>query len=135
MSKLTKIESGTVANVRPETVEREGLEALQRERARLMKTIERAEHHLSEMTDKFDVLLREVDAGDWDRVPEARKHAKEMREWMRIALELEVKRESRRRSNEQGERAYALDLQRARSQIGCRMARLRATRCPGSVSE
>ncbi|CUH80172.1 hypothetical protein [Tropicibacter naphthalenivorans] len=73
--------------------------------------------------------------GDPEKKAEANKVLADLRYWLKAARETEIELEAIRRRQAGIEDAYGLDLCKARDEIGCRMARLRACYDQGDLSE
>ena len=72
-------------------------------------------------------------AGDIGSKTEITKLNADLRDWLKIAHEMELRLEKNTSSSRRRNTGYALDLTAARSSIGCRLDRLRRTRCSGCV--
>ena len=77
----------------------------------------------------------ELRDGEGKEAAESKKLLGEIRGWMKVAIETEARIEERCKENQGIVRDYALDFAEARSEIGCRLDRLRRTRCPGRFPE
>ena len=92
--------------------------------------MELLENVLIEFGGELETLKARVRDGDVEAVKDATKVVADIRHWMRLAKEAEAQFDQRRKESAGIEHGYALDLAHARSEIGCRLARLR--RCGGS---
>lgn len=68
---------------------------------------------------------KQVRAGEVVNVNEARKLFSDLRAWLKMAHETEAVSAKRNKKQEGIAKDYRLDLDQARTQIGCSMARLR----------
>lgn len=80
-------------------------------------------------------LALQVDAGNVGPKSEANKVLGDIRDWLKIAHEMELRLEKYDQDRGGGGRTNALDLEEARSTIGCRLDRLRRSCCSGRISE
>lgn len=94
--------------------------------------VQRTLAHLSKMLLMMEAEMME---GDPASIKEAGKLLAEIRNWSRVAMETEARFEERKKQRAGIVNAYALDLDEARTQIGCRLARLRRCCTSGAVSE
>lgn len=87
-----------------------------------------------EVLGEFEATLRDlrqqVRAGEVDTLKDVNKTLAELRAWVRMAKETEAQLAEYARKDAGIAGAYGLDLDRARSEIGCRLARVR--RCCGA---
>ena len=79
-------------------------------------------------------LMAEVDAGKVGPKSEVAKVIGDIRDWLKIAHEMELRLEKSDQGRTGSGRGYALDLEEARSSIGCRLDRLRRSCCSGKIS-
>ena len=91
----------------------------------LQRAIRTVEEQLLSMKDDLEDLNRRVRHGEFDALKDSTKITTEIRQWLRIATEMEAKLAERRKTEEGIVNGYALDLDAARTQIGCRLSRLR----------
>ncbi|PIE14421.1 MAG: hypothetical protein CSA70_01290 [Rhodobacterales bacterium] len=108
--------------------------------SRLAAAIAAVEGQLLEMKEDLEELHHQVRMGKLGRLKDAQKTTAEIRQWLKIALETEVRLEQRRakenaRSVRDNGSVGDIDLDAARTSIGCRLDRLRRTRCPGCIPE
>ena len=92
---------------------------------RLEKQISRIEASLESFLAEIEDLQLKVRAGEVDNVNEARKLFSDLRTWLKLAHETEMLSAQSRKKDQGIAYDYGLDLAEARSQIGCRLARLR----------
>jgi hypothetical protein len=78
-------------------------------------------------------LEARVDAGEVGQKSEATKILGDIRDWLKIAHEMEMRLEKQNHDSGKDIRDHALDLGEARTTIGCRLDRLRRSGCPGCV--
>ncbi|MEM9580188.1 MAG: hypothetical protein AAF891_05830 [Pseudomonadota bacterium] len=76
-------------------------------------------------------LEARVEKGEVGPKSEATKMLGDIRDWLKIAHELEVRLEKQTQDRAGGAGAHDLDLGKARIKIGCRLDRLRRSACPG----
>lgn len=95
------------------------LAKLETDRAHIALTLESMRAQLMD-------LDRKVQAGEVGTPTEAGKLLNDIRYWLRAARETEAELETVTRQREGITQSYGLDLDRARSEVGCRLARLRA---------
>ena len=79
-------------------------------------------------------MLRELNEA-FDAVKDSSRMMTDIRNWIRLALEAELKLEQRKKKERGIVHTYALDMDAARTSVGCRLDRLRrccrAGRLPG----
>lgn len=97
----------------------------------LTTSIDLLERQLADLRQGIVEISNKIQAGDLDQLKHATKATGEIRQWLRIAIEAEAQLEKRNKRDRGIVRDYALDLDDARAQIGCRLDRLRRARCPG----
>ena len=102
---------------------------------RLKQAISVLEKQLRALARDLAVLHREVRSGNIAALDDAQRRTQDIRQWLGIALEMEMRLETHRQYGRGHETAGAIDLDEARSQIGCRLDRLRRARCPNRVPE
>ncbi|MCM2561027.1 hypothetical protein M8756_01795 [Lutimaribacter sp. EGI FJ00015] len=100
----------------------------------LSRTIRVVEEQLLGMTTELLELQQRVRAGEVEALKDSAKLTGEIRHWLKMALDTEQRCEERRKEQQGIVNDYAIDFDRARTEIGCRLARLRAARCPARVS-
>ena len=76
-------------------------------------------------------LSKQVDAGKVGPKSEATKVLGDIRDWLKIAHEVELRLEKYDQDRGGSGQRDALDLESARSTIGCRLDRLRRSCCSG----
>ncbi|MGH1465777.1 MAG: hypothetical protein ACRBBQ_10500 [Cognatishimia sp.] len=101
----------------------EGAAVLEDEIAMIRQTV-------AQMTRLLAMLEADVMAQDEAAIKGSTRLLADIRSWSKLAIETEVRFEERRKRQNGVARDYALDLERARETIGCRLARLR--RCCGA---
>ena len=102
-------------------------------RSSLGLAIETVEQQLADMKADLLKLQRRIAAGDFDALREGTRVTGELRQWLKLALETEIRLEERRKQHDGIVNNYAIDFQEARDQIGSRLDRLRAARCPTGI--
>ena len=91
---------------------------------------------LSELAADLEDLKQQIRSGEDANLKDATAKLAALDGWLRNYVTLENRlAELRSRHREPDRGGLALNLDRARFEIGCRLARLRAARCPGRVSE
>jgi len=103
----------------------------QQDRSGLSMAIDLAEEQLTEMTSFAQKALADIKAGDLEAARDVAKAADELRKLLRLAIEMEVRHERERKRDAGYTRAYGLDLAKARSEVRCKLGRLR--KCQRSV--
>ncbi|WP_226621688.1 hypothetical protein [Alloyangia pacifica] len=101
----------------------EELSRLEEEREQLADMLRHLGNDMRRLRDRFD------EDGTLDK-PETSKAAADLRYWLKVAHETEAQIRNVRRKQKGIAGDWALDLERARVEVGCRMARLR--RCCGA---
>ncbi|MFD1509421.1 hypothetical protein [Lacimonas salitolerans] len=101
----------------------------------LSRAIRVVEEQLLGMTTELLELQQKVRLGEVEALKDSAKLTQEIRHWLKMALDTEQRCEERRKEQQGIVNEYAIDFDRARAEIGCRMARLRTRRCPARVSE
>ena len=98
----------------------------------LNEDIERLQTNLRGFARDIENLQERVQSGDVTDA-ETRKVFSDLRSWLRMAMETEkaLAQQNRQRLEIDGD--YGLDLDAARDQIGCRLARLRRCTDTGQV--
>ena len=84
-----------------------------------------------EIEDKY----QDIRAGNLGELKDVTKVTAELRQWLRIAIEVEAQLEKRNKHEKGIVHDYALDFDAARDSICCRLDRLRRARCPGRLPE
>ncbi|WP_417524699.1 hypothetical protein [Marinovum sp.] len=91
-----------------------------------------------ESLEEFEAALRDlkqqVRSGEVTALKDAGKTLAEIRGWMKLAMETEAQLAEYARKEAAIDGAYGLDLDKARSEIGCRLAKLRKCCGAGRVS-
>jgi hypothetical protein len=95
------------------------------ELSRLEEKRQRIAESLERLAGAIGALEKKVAAGEVGNTTEAGKVLADIRYWLKQAWETEAEIERFRRKDAGIAHEYALDLERARSEIGCRLARLR----------
>ncbi|MGH1577217.1 hypothetical protein [Planktotalea sp.] len=80
-------------------------------------------------------LREQIDAGKVGPKSEANKILGDIRDWLKIAHEVELRLEKYDQDRGGGQHGSALDLDEARFTIGSRLDRLRRAGCPRLVSK
>ena len=99
----------------------------------LTTSINALERQLADMREELENLYLKIRAGELDELKNAHKATGEIRQWLKIAIEAEAQLEKRKKQDRGIVNDYALDFDDARTQIGCRLDRLRRARCPGRI--
>ena len=100
---------------------------------RLRKQRERATATIADLLDQIEETQDRIRRGDIDKKSEASKVLGELKYWLRAARETELELEAIIRKEEGIGDAYGLDLEHARSAIGCRLDSLRACCAEGEI--
>jgi len=91
-------------------------------------SIDGLEKQLSRMRAELEEIYARIKNGQFGELKNARTATSDIRQWLKIAIEAEAQL-ARRKQQELGiAHAYAVDLDEARENIGCRLARLRRAR-------
>ena len=93
--------------------------------SRLERQIQRIEATLDSFLADIEDLQKMVRAGEVTNVNVARKLFSDLRTWLKLAHETEAISAQRSKTTQGIVHNYGLDLDEARTQIGCRLARLR----------
>ena len=101
------------------------------ERQRLSRAIATLEQQLSDLGQALMTLKRDIESGQTEGLFGVETLVLEIRQWLEIALELEMQLGKFNTTDRRGGGVSAIDLDKARSDIGCRLDRLRRARCPG----
>ena len=91
---------------------------------------------LSDLAAELENLKQQIRSGEDANLKDAATKLAALDGWLRNYVTLEnrlAELRNRHRGPDRG--GLALDLDRARFEVGCRLARLRTARCPGRVSE
>ena len=107
---------------------------IEEELSRLEHERERIAVLLRESSEALTRLLLQLEAGEGTNKTEAGKLLGDLRYWLRASHETEAQIANVRRKQKGIAGDWALDLDRARHGIGCRMARLRRCCGAGEVS-
>lgn len=99
----------------------------------LTTSINALERQLADMKEDLEAIYVRIRAGELDELQNANRATAEIRQWLKIAIEAEVQLEKRRKQDKGIVHDYAFDFDDARTRIGCRLDRLRRTRCPGRL--
>ncbi|WP_047995658.1 hypothetical protein [Puniceibacterium sp. IMCC21224] len=110
--------------INPET----RMSKLEKDRKSIAATLRNIRRELS-------ALEKEVQAGDVGQAREAGKTLADIRYWLKAARETEAELENVKRARVGVAHSYGLDLERARSEVGCRLARLRRCCREGGIPE
>ncbi|MCF3596114.1 hypothetical protein LZG00_19195 [Rhodobacteraceae bacterium LMO-12] len=102
---------------------------------RLGKAIVTVERQLKMLAREMAVMHGQIRAGNACELKDAKRVAEDIRQWLGIAYELEKRLEKSGHDRREHNAPKSIDLDSARHQIGCRLDRLRATRCPGRFSQ
>lgn len=97
--------------------------------------IEQVRRRMIYLTELLALMEDEVMEGDVGAIKEAGKLLAEIRNWSKLAMETEARFEERERRRDGIAHGYALDLEAARTTIGCRLARLRRCCRDGAFAE
>ncbi|WP_161594625.1 hypothetical protein [Marimonas lutisalis] len=107
----------------------------ERNSRRLTRAVDVVETQLRAMKGDLERLHRQIKAGQVDRITDSARATQEIRQWLRIAMELEVQLAKEKSRHDGRDAPRAINLDDARSEIGCRLDRLRRTCRAGRVSE
>jgi len=99
----------------------------------LSSSVETLERQLSDMTADLEALQQKLRAGQPGALEGRERALSDVRQWLKIALEAEAHLEKRKHKEQHIAGGYALDLDTARASVGCRLDRLRRSRCPGRI--
>lgn len=99
----------------------------------LTSAINALEEQLADMRGELEALYRRIRAGELDELKNATRATAEIRQWLKIAIEMEAQLEKRRQHERGIVHGYAIDFAAARFEIRCRMDRLARARCAGRV--
>jgi hypothetical protein len=102
---------------------------------RLRKARRVVETQLSQMRADLEQLQVQLSTGRIEGLADSVRATDEIRQWLRIAMEMEVRLEQVNGEKNGRDGSRDINLDEARSQIGCRLDRLRRTRCPGRFPE
>ena len=97
----------------------------------LAPAITALEVQLTRLTTGMKKLENEIAAGNLTGLGRAASKLALIQHWLEIAQDMENRIEQQRRDGHASGQARGIDLDEARSQIGCRLDRLRRARCPG----
>lgn len=87
--------------------------------------LSRIERQLHEISLELEGLQTKIKQGQIGSESDATRTFSDIRRWIRLALEAEKSLAERKREDGGVAGSYALDLDRARTSIGCRLDRLR----------
>ncbi|MFB9150738.1 hypothetical protein [Roseovarius ramblicola] len=99
----------------------------------LSNAINSLEEQLADMRGELEALYRRIRAGEFDELKNATRATAEIRQWLRIAIDMEAQLEKRRQHERGIVHGYAIDFDAARVEIRCRMDRLARKRCAARV--
>lgn len=102
-------------------------------RSGLTTSIDALEQQLADMREDLQALSLRIRAGEIDELKNATRATAEIRQWLKIAIEAEVQLDKRRQQDLGIVHGYGFDFDAARTEIGCRLDRLRRTRCAGRL--
>lgn len=105
------------------------------ETSKLAEAIRLAEGQLDNLTSLAVKTLEDIKAGDEGAVKAGVKTAEELRRLVKLAIELEARHERERKRDAGISGAYGLDLDQARSEIRCKLGRIRRCCKSGSHPE
>lgn len=97
----------------------------------LSATVTTLERQLRGMCEDLEALSQKVRSEDFDGIKTQSRILGDIRQWLKMAIEAETQLEQRKKKERGIVNGYALDMDAARDSIGCRLDRLRRTRCPG----
>ncbi|WP_135505115.1 hypothetical protein [Roseovarius aestuariivivens] len=97
----------------------------------LTTSIDSLERQLADMRAELEGMYARIKTGEFGELKNAMKATSEIRQWLKIAIEAEAQLATRKKTEKGIVHDYALDLDAARTAVGCRLARLRRAR--GSV--
>lgn len=97
---------------------------------------------LKDIRDQLETLRADMAAmqarlkdGEIEAVKDGQKTMTEIRQWLRIAIDLEMEFAKRQQKQDGIVGSYALDFDAARDRVRCRLDRLRTCRGTGRISE
>ena len=99
----------------------------------LTTSIDSLERQLADMRAELEAMYERIKAGEFGELKNAMKATSEIRQWLKIAIEAEAQLAERKKAEKGIVHHYALDLETARTSVGCRLARLRRVRCAERV--
>ena len=108
---------------------------LEEDMSRLEDEREHIVEVLKELGEEIRRLKAQIEEGEATSKTETGKLMSDVRYWMRASHETEAQIANVRRKQKGLAGDWALDLERARDEIGCRMARLRRCCGAGTVPE
>jgi hypothetical protein len=94
----------------------------------LSKQLSAFEMQIVAFSEQLRLLQGQIMAGEIDNLKDSNKTITEIRQWLKIGMELEAKETDENRKSKGIVTEYALDLGEARASIGCRFDRLRQCR-------
>jgi len=94
-------------------------------------TVTSLERQLIGLKTDLEALQGRLRADDLEALKESTRMMSDIRNWIRLAIEMEMKLEQRNKRDKGIVNGYALDMGAARDTIGCRLDRLRRSRCAG----
>ena len=102
--------------------------------ARLEEDLEVVREFLGEFEAALRDLKQRVQNGDIGTLKDVSKTLAEIRGWMKLAMETEAHLAEYARREAAIDGAYGLDLDKARFEVGCRLAQLRKCCGAGGIS-
>ncbi|WP_245964214.1 hypothetical protein [Roseovarius spongiae] len=84
---------------------------------------------LGDMRAELEAIQAGLRAGKHDLAGASRMRS-DIRQWLKLAIDVEMEIEKREKTDKGIVNGYALDLDAARTSVGCRLDRLRRARCP-----
>lgn len=115
--------------------ERRVLLTAEAETRRLEEQRAEIEATLDDLRDDIRAIQARLRSGEVDRRAEAAKPLSELKYWLRAIRETEAEIDAIRRRDLSISESYGLDLEAARAEIGCRLARLRPCCGAGELPE
>ncbi len=102
---------------------------------RLEKKRKEFEEILEGMVDDLSALSDRLKTGNLEVDKDARQLKQDIRFWLRLAAETEAELHALKRQDANISGSYAIDMDAARVEIGCRLDSLRACCGAGEISE
>ncbi|MEL7253792.1 MAG: hypothetical protein AAFZ04_14925 [Pseudomonadota bacterium] len=94
----------------------------------LADTIASVQQQLTDMRAELDHLYNRIQAGELNEISNAAKTISDIRQWLKIAIDVEVQLEKREKEKQGIIHDFAIDLSEARSEIGGKLDSIRDAR-------
>ena len=105
------------------------------ETTRYEAVLESCTQQISDIALELEDLMKQVRAGEEIGKRDFTGRLKDMRDWLKVARDTEVQLAAAQRKDKAIAGDYGLDLERARTEIGCRLARIRRCCREGRLPE